>query len=440
MHGICFSAVTTLEILLAQFDAFYSSEVTPTLHRGNPLIEALPPINTDIEILRKLTNLPDTDRNVSMQMPPHVRSFEIDFVRQIYVPPPMAAEYARNIDYMIRQSYVDRNPFDSKHQKHLYGVQDCAKNQNAHHETNALMMTLKGLSGMGKSRLTKAVLEMYPQVIYHTQYRDKCYPAAQIVWLSVEAPIAGSIKGFLLSLFTAIDRALGYENTLKSYSMQAKTKTNIDNMVSSFVQIAATHSLGILHIDDIQRIKETSTDREYVIQTIIRLANVSKFAVLFSGTDDITKVIQKMLSEKTASKKSFHQQFEITRRMVTGGYFKLERAKDFKDKFFSKLVSTILKYQWLENPLIPTEITTKFLHEISAGLPSVLLLLHRLAQREALLNAETSLHHRHYTMAYKKHLRPLVPLLKVLREGKFDDTDFDIDGKFVALFSKVNFA
>lgn len=403
---------------MAIVDAIYQSTGVPSLHKGNPLIEALPSIPSDMEIVKAITNRPPLDRAEALKLPPYVRMYELDLLRQIYIPPPIANDFARQIDLLIRGAYTKRNPLKPSNQQYIYDIQRLVMDQEAHVETTAAMMTLKGSSGLGKTRMTSVTLRMYPQVIRHTNYYGQKMTEVQIVWLSVEAPIGGALKGFVLSLFEAIDDALGLKGSDSAYGKRNRVKASYDVLIREFVQIAACHSLGVLHIDDIQRIADTTTDREYVMQTIIRLANVAGFAVLFTGTEDISKVIKTMMEKGKSNRQTLPQTFEVARRIVSEGHLEMQRAEKIDDPYFRIFTTFLFKYQWLDHPLELTEEVRKGLWLMSAGIPSVLLMLHRFSQREALSVGANTLLRKHYVEAYEKYLGPLIPLLKAIRSGR----------------------
>ena len=405
-------------------NAIYQSVGLPLIHRGNPLIEALPPIMSDQQIVNALLCFPDFDLAASKNAAPHIRIYDLEYLSRIYVPPPMAIGYARHIDCLLRSGYLGRNPMTVAHERCLNSIQDLMRSQGNEVRTNTGMMALKGLSGGGKSRLTKAVLTMYPQGIAHQQYHGVPYNFTQITWLSVEAPIAGSMKGFITSLFVALDDALGLTGTPSAYVNMIGARDSYETLMTRFVQVAATHSLGLLHMDDVQRLKESSTVKNHAMQLIIRLANVARFGVLFTGTEDIAAVIESMAPRKKDEDERFQQEYEVTRRVIEDGSFQLERPKSHQDKFFRRLVNMLLRYQWLDVPLVPSDDLYEFLYDLSAGMPSVLMVLYREAQHLALQQDAKTLSNKHFLTVYKKILAPLVPLLKKLRKGLIDPSGF----------------
>lgn len=409
---------------MTQVNATYSTIGIPQSHFGNPLLEALPSPQDQDQLMDALVLVPDFDLRTSQQEQYHVRMHDVDLLEGIYMPPPDALKYAGALDMLMRKGYRHRNPLHRDHVHYVYNIQKMMASQGATKGTLSGMVTLKGLSGMGKSRLTRMILSMYPQTIVHEKYNGSPCHFTQLVWLSVEAPIAGSMKGFMLSLFLALDEALGLTGTPQSYAEGINSKESYSNLMTRFVQIAATHSLGLLHIDDIQRIAESSSDKEHVMQLMIRLANVAGFGVVFSGTEDISKIIKTMGGRKPKNQDTFAQQFEVTRRMMNEGYFEITRPASVDDMFFRVLTKKLLEYQWLDEPMRCSEEVFQVLYDMTAGIPAILVYLHKAAQVNALMFQHQALTLQHYKDVYENTLAPLGPLVRQLKMGHIDNAQF----------------
>jgi len=76
---------------------------------GNPLIEALPPIATKADWMKRLEHLPPFDPS-ERDEPAHVRSYYILRLQRFFQPLPMHLDLGTRIDQVLRQGYVGRNP------------------------------------------------------------------------------------------------------------------------------------------------------------------------------------------------------------------------------------------------------------------------------------------------------------------------------------------
>jgi hypothetical protein len=277
-------------------------------------------------------------------------------------------------------------------------------------------------------------------VILHSEYPGLDEEFLQVVWLSVEAPIGGAMKAFMVSLFEALDTALGYEGTNKSYAAKIRKSDSYADLITQFCQVAKTRWLGLLHIDDIQRIAETNTDKEHVMQIMIRLANVARFGLVFTGTEDIAEVIAPALGGRKKRKEAaledmLPKELEITRRMVSEGFVEMERPQSHQDPFFRALIKRLLEYQWLDEPMIESEDLYKTLYRLTAGVSAVIVLLYKTAQRHALTVKAKRLELKHFISAYRRECRPLWPLLNSLMKGRISEVEFSRN--FDAVFDSL---
>ncbi|MDT3705044.1 MAG: ATP-binding protein [Thermincola sp.] len=106
------------------------------------------------------------------------------------------------------------------------------------------------MSGVGKTTAVEKVLSLYPQQILHTKYKGKPLFLTQLVWAKIDCPFDGSLKGLCLSFFAYVDRILGTGYS-KKFSSDRMT---VDAALPRMAQIATTHCLGLLVIDEIQHL------------------------------------------------------------------------------------------------------------------------------------------------------------------------------------------
>lgn len=89
----------------------------------------------------------------------------------------------------------------------------------------------------------------------HRKYKGQDMPAPyQIVWLKMDCPHDGSIRGLCLNILLAVDSLVG----IRYYKKNA-TK-NPDELLPLMAQAAAVHCLGVLIIDEIQNPQEAKDD------------------------------------------------------------------------------------------------------------------------------------------------------------------------------------
>ena len=103
---------------------------------------------------------------------------------------------------------------------------------------------------MDKTTSIEAILSLYPQVILHNRYCENDFSFTQIVWLKLDCPFDGSIKGLYLNFFQAVDDLLG----TRYYDNYAGGRKTVDELLPRMALVASLHSIGVLVIDEIQHL------------------------------------------------------------------------------------------------------------------------------------------------------------------------------------------
>jgi ABC-type dipeptide/oligopeptide/nickel transport system ATPase component len=115
--------------------------------------------------------------------------------------------------------------------------------------STAETLTLIGLSGMGKTTALNSIAKLYPQVISHSKYKEQIFIETQVVWLKIDCPHDGSLRGFVPHS-SSLDEALG----IKKYSGRAATGRSISVMLQNISQLCKTYFIGALIIDEMQHL------------------------------------------------------------------------------------------------------------------------------------------------------------------------------------------
>ncbi|WP_327204072.1 P-loop NTPase family protein [Paenibacillus tyrfis] len=145
--------------------------------RGNPLIEALPPILSAMEAYERLCLTPiynDEERKLS----PELRYTALFRLQQFFQPVMQHLELERKFSSLIRSGSLSRNPLDPAF------VQQVTGNVVPGVRSSASSLTFMGFSGIGKTTAIERVLSLYPQSILHTHPVN----LFQIVWLKLNCP------------------------------------------------------------------------------------------------------------------------------------------------------------------------------------------------------------------------------------------------------------
>ncbi|HWP95990.1 MAG TPA: hypothetical protein VN426_04000 [Syntrophomonadaceae bacterium] len=201
------------------FQAKYSDPLISD-YRGNPLIEALPAIMSKEEVNRvfkkKLPYDPE-ERN----LPAELRSHCVNKLFSYFYPMEVHFQLEHQFSKLLRQGYVRRNPLIQENlnsidftgnpmETDIYTDIPCPRSIS-----DTIGFTISGLPSVGKSKGIEKVLSTYPQVLIHNNYNGIDFYVYQVVWLSIECPSTGSLRGLCINFFRAMDKVLGtdYEYT-----------------------------------------------------------------------------------------------------------------------------------------------------------------------------------------------------------------------------------
>lgn len=277
-----------------------------TEYNGNPLIEALPKILSKEEYIDAVTNYPlfnESDR----YLPPEIRLQCVMRMTHYFQPLSKHIDLEQRISRIIRHGYLSRNPLHARHIMRLREIKKLVISENKEERENLLNylsssnsdptgFTLIGISGVGKTTGLRSVLNLYPQVIVHHEYNGTPFNFYQIVWLRLECPHAGSLKGLCGEFFQEVDNLLG----TNYYAKYGSTRNSEDFMLAQMVLICHLHGIGLLGIDEIQNLSEAkSGGADKMLNFFVKLINKGIAPVSMIGTIERRKCCN-LLSGKRA--------------------------------------------------------------------------------------------------------------------------------------------
>jgi len=139
-------------------------------YEGHPLINALPPINSPKDTAELIRRIPVVSPE-EMALPAHIRRHAMLRIMDGFLYPTRAhLQLEQTISSMIRQGYLSRNIANKSYQETLNRTEKLIDDsRNAGNE--ALVSSVIGCSGAGKSTAVEAVLSGYSQVIMHSSFQ-----------------------------------------------------------------------------------------------------------------------------------------------------------------------------------------------------------------------------------------------------------------------------
>jgi hypothetical protein len=379
--------------------AAYRDQMVPP-YRGNPLIEALPPIWTMREVTQLLGDYPNYDEQHRL-LPAEVRLHLILNAVQFFEPLPVHLDVEQRFSRLIRMGYQARNPIQRGFWRELHQrVQALHPGESQSRlRSTALGFSMLGLSGVGKSTAVETILSLYPQVIYHRQYHEQAFNWVQLVWLKLDCPFDGSIKGLCLNFFQAIDHLIG-TNYCEAYTRRGQVTT--DMLIPHVARVGSIHGLGVLVIDEIQNLSEAkSGGASKMLNFLVQLVNTIGVPVVPIGTYKALPLLR--------------GEFRQARRGSGQGDLVWDRMAE--DEVWQLFVESLWRYQYVRQPTKLTAELSHVLYDVSQGIIDFAVKAYLLAQVRAITSDKEAISGSVIRSVAADSFRLANPVLEKLRKG-----------------------
>ena len=280
---------------------------------GNILTQGLGPILSRQQALTLLLYLPPLPQDIE-KMPKHIRMHQLMLLRDFHIPSVEGGRLIETIDLMIRPSYRYRDPKSAQTWRTITSEPVSHKTPRA----PATAAVVVGHSGSGKTEAILRGLNLYPQqVIVHDSFPRLVGKHPQMVWQSIDAPPSGRAADLAASLMISWDATMekyfpGAPNRFEAAI--SNSRRNGSKMLDEWRQVASSHFLGLLHLDEVQNFfqlqslekrrkhaktagsLELSIVEDQCLKWILTLTNTWQIPLLLSGTPDGIGALTKRLS------------------------------------------------------------------------------------------------------------------------------------------------
>lgn len=375
----------------------------------NPLTQQLPEPMDRLELARHLHKalLMDGPLN-SLSIPARVQ--RIRTLPSWHVPSPLEMRIAATVQHMIHTGYRNRDPRLAHTWQTLYEPEPALVAEAA---------LITGISGMGKSTMIKGILDTFPRVIDHEAFPKLVTGLRQVVWLKANAPPNGKLSGLALNLLDALAQVLGP----KVFKGLEGAQINGVLLARRAIQLAKSHFLGVLVVDEVQNLFRLSTAAERsrssarsnspsplrlvedeTLKFLLEVSNDSGIPLVLMGTPDSLRGLRTRVANST--------------RLAIGGHFELVRPESSADPFFSEvLLPQLVRYQWLDRPLEMSGELRDCVYRLTAGIPKIVVSLWMHAQIFALDRDRKELRLADLEPAFMDHMALLRPAIDALQSG-----------------------
>lgn len=404
---------------------------------GNPFIEALPPILSVSQAGKSIKGQVEYHPSDRLADPKSRMHMVVSLLDDYFQPLSQHVQLQEKIDMMLRMGYVGRNINDGSLNKKLQEGYELIKSGGdvtsnfAVEKTTARSMSLVGISGSGKTSSLVRILETYPQVIYHEQHNF-----FQVAYLKIECPSNGDLESLCLNFFSALDCILDTDYERR----YAKQRLSVPKMLALMRQAANNRAIGILVIDEIQRLSQVrSGGKEQMLEFFVELVNTVGIPIVLVGTPKARPI--------------FELELQSGRRSAGLGSIYWETIPQYISKSsgmqpnpnWIRFSDNLWRHQWLKHGDDPlTEEIRTCWYELSQGVLDIVVKLFVLAQLRAIANKRERITVGILQSVYKQELKPLHPMLDALRSGdadkivKYSDMRVvDLDKRLIELGAEI---
>lgn len=386
-------------------------------YKNNPFIEALPDILSPEEVIDRVSFYPNFNKE-EKNLDSHIRLHLVQRLYEYFQPLPIHIDIEGKISRIIRQGYIARNPIRKEYTISLLDGAKSINNNNRNFysdfKSTALGLTIIGVSGMGKSTTINKILSLYPQVIIHSKYKDIHLNMHQVVWIKLDCPHDGSLKGLCLDFFRKVDELIG-TNYFNKYGV-GRYAVNV--LLPIMGQVARNIGLGVLIIDEIQHLNlAKSQGAEGMLNYFVTLVNTIGIPVILVGTLKSINILQ--------------SQFRQARRGSGQGDIIWERMKN--DVSWELLINGMWKYQWTKKEIGLIKEYIDLLYEESQGIIDIAVKLFVLSQVKAITSGKEVISPEIIKNVAKENLKLIRPAIEAIKSGdikkivKYEDLYSTID-------------
>jgi hypothetical protein len=425
---------------MEQPNHFVTASYQPTGIRrydDNPFIEALPPILSVSQVGNSIKGNVEFHLSDRLADPKSRMHMVVSLLYDYFQPLSQHVQLQEKIDMMLRMGYVGRNINDGSLNKKLQEGYELIKSGGesavnfAVEKTTARSMSLVGISGSGKTSSLERVLETYPQVIYHEQQNF-----FQVTYLKIQCPSNGDLESLCLNFFSAVDNVLGTDYERR----YAKQRLSVPKMLALMRQTANNRAIGILVIDEIQRLSQVrSGGKEQMLEFFVELVNTVGIPIVLVGTPKARPIFELELQSGRRSAGLGSIYWETIPQYISKGSGKAPSPN------WIRFSDNLWKYQWLKHgdDLLTDEIRDCW-YDLSQGVLDIVLKLFVLAQLRAIANKKERITVSILQSVYNQELKPVHPMLSALRSGdadkivKYSDMRVvDLDKRIIQLGAEI---
>lgn len=364
-------------------NAVYREESDPR-YKGNPYVEALPPLLSLEDYLLRLKRVhrvTPEERALSAEQ----RLLRLGVLNEICIPLPRVVNLAQSIHMNLIEGYRNREPHKPSEIQNAQLTYEAlqageAMAVDSFEPESQFSMSLAGVSGSGKSYILRKISSLFPKVIYH-----KDLGIHQIPFLFVEMPYDGKSAFSLAShIFIALDKLLPDSSLFDEY-IASKKQFNAEQICLIALDVAYEMGVGMIVVDEAQNSRSTGNQLQLLqkrrspaaeakaksVETalkklIITASNVGHMPVFFTGTMEL---------ESTLTERASFGRRKSGRGSATWKPLSKEIVPPAKVSEFDLFMRALFEMQWLPHSVPYSDKWSEVFFERTQGVPDLMVKL-----------------------------------------------------------------
>lgn len=242
---------------------------------NNPLVKNLPPFMSDFQMVEKLAHRPFANvdwTSVALEK----RAVLLNQLKSTFCVTEAPLRIAVALQALLWDGLMARDPRQPDQRRLIYEIAeyDFKKFDEMPWRDEFIGgITIRGITGVGKSAAVNRFLSLFPKVIRHgTNEAAQWIEFCQLVYLKVPMSADGSRLGFLQNCLRAMDEAMGTDYFVKHQGKQ----WSVERLLVEVLHYLALHRCGLLIIEEVQErnLSVSQFSREY-LTFFLRLLNHS---------------------------------------------------------------------------------------------------------------------------------------------------------------------
>lgn len=368
--------------------------------QGNPLAEAIHRRLSEEDFESLITNeifVPDDLEEYS----DYERELEAKAIMNSVSPTSLYYEVYCDFYNVLMTGYADRNPLSDEQRRRNNLI---STGNYIPKKTSAECLMITGLSGVGKSTLLDAILNVFGPAVDHCKDGKYGQDFRQIIYLKCEIPANASALDICRKVLQQLYDLSEGKNTNKLN----KTKlTTTNDYIDRIVAGCSTHGVGVVIFDEVQNISFAQAgDKAKIFRLIRDLTNIAKIPVVNVGT---TKAIN-----------VFKTEFGNIRRL--GLPVEIVNFEQ-EEEDWQLLVEYAWSYQLTPKQQPLTSTISDYIYQLTRGVPYCLFFLIAEANVHAIRQGKDSIDTKVLHYVYDKNFKLLKPALLALKLGLKDAYD-----------------